>query len=138
MTRIARNVTMADDGLLASSRYRLHDRDGKFCPAVVNTVESVRVKSVKLPARSPDLNAFAERRVRSMKEECLSKMIFFGEESLPWALSQYQSHYHEERPHQGGGNVSLFPESEDRDEAGPIRCRERLGGLLKYYYREAG
>ena len=138
MTRIARNVTMADDGLLASSPYLLHDRDGKSCPAFVNTVESVRVKSVKLPARNPDLNAFAERRVRSVKEEYLSKMIFLGEDSLPLALTKHQRHYREERPHRGGENVILFPESEDRDQAGPARCQERLGGLLKYYHRKAG
>ncbi len=138
MTRISRNVTMADDGFLSSSRHLLDDRDGKFCPAFVDIVESMGVSSVKLPARSPNLNAFAERWARSVKDECLSKMIFFGEESLRSALSQYQSHDPEERPHQGKRNVILFAASEDRDEAGPIHCGERLGWLLKYYYRETG
>ena len=131
MTPIARNVTMADDGFLSSSRYLVHDRDGEFCSAFVKTIEAVGVTSVKLPARSPNLNAFAERWVRSVKEEeCLSKMIFFSEESLRRALSEYQSHYQEERPHQGKGNVVLFPIATSRDETGAIHCRVRLGGLL--------
>jgi putative transposase len=138
MTQMARNVTMADDGFLWSQRYLIHDRDGKFCPAFVDTVESVRVKTVKLPARSPNLNCFAERWVRSIKDECLSKLILFGEASLRRALDQFESHFHEERPHQGKGNVILFPSSEANHVDGPIHCRERLGELLKYYHREAG
>ena len=138
MTQIARNVTMADVGFLSSSRDLLHDRDGKFCPAFVRTIESVGVKSVKLPARSPNLNSYAERWVKSVKDECLSKLILFGEESLRRSLAQYQKHHHEERPHQGKGNVILFPSSEESAGDGTIRCRERLGGLLKYYHRDAG
>jgi putative transposase len=138
MTQMARNVTMADDGFLWSQRYFIHDRDGKFCPAFVDTVESGGVKTVKLPARSPNLNCFAERWVRSIKDECLSKLILFGEASLRRALAQFGSHFHEERPHQGKGNVILFPSSEANHVDGPIHCRERLGGLLKCYHREAG
>ena len=134
MTQIARNVTMADDGFLSSSRYLLHDRDRKFCPAFVRTNESVGVKSVKLPARSPNLNSYAEHWVKSVKDECLSKLILFGEASLRRALAQYQRHHHEERPHQGRGNVILFPTSEESADDGTIQCRERLGGLLKYYH----
>ena len=137
-TQMARNVTMADDGFLWSHRYLIHDRDGKFCPAFVDTIKSVGIKAVKLPARSPNLNCFAERWVRSVKEEFLSKLILFGEASLRRAVAQFETHFHEERPHQGKGNVILFPLSENSDVGGPIRCRERLGGLLKYYHREAG
>ena len=117
----------------------IHDRDGKFCPAFVETIESVGVKTVKLPPQSPNLNAYAERWVRSVKEECLSKLILFGEESLRGSLAEYQTHHHAERPHQGKGNAILFP-TPGSNGAGyaPIQCRERLGGFLKYYYREAG
>ncbi len=139
ITQIARNVTMADVGFLSSHRYLIHDRDGKYCPAFDRTIESVGVKTVKLPARSPNLNCFAERWVKSVKEECLSRLILFGEESLRRTLAQYLDHHHVERPHQGKGNVILFPNSEKRDGAqGEIQCRERLGGLLKYYFRQAG
>ncbi len=91
-----------------------------------------------LPRRSPNLNAYAERWVRSVKEECLSRLILFGECSLRYALSEYGGHYHHERPHQGTGNVVLMPAADCRQQRdGPIYCHERLGGLLKYYDREA-
>lgn len=90
------------------------------------------------PARSPNLNAYAERWVRSVKEECLSKVIPFGERSLRRALNDYVEHFHAERNHhQGKGNVLLFPLATDRQREGPVQCRERLGGLLRYYHREA-
>jgi hypothetical protein len=75
--------------------------------------------------------------VRSVKEECLSKVILFGERSLRRALSNYVDHFHAERNHQGKGNVLLFPRENDRQREGPVRCRERLGGLLRYYHQEA-
>ena len=78
MTQVARNVTMADVGFLSSSRYLIHDRDSKFCESFHRTIEAIGVTPVKLPARSPDLNSFAERWVKSVKEECLSKLILFG------------------------------------------------------------
>ena len=84
-----------------------------------------------------NLNAYAERWVRSVKEECLSKVILFGECSLRRALSEYVEHFHAERNHQGKGNVLLFPRDTDRHREGPVRCHERLGGLLRYYHREA-
>ena len=91
-----------------------------------------------LPPRSPNLNAYAERWIRSIKEECLSRLILFGEASLRHVLTQYVEHFHSERNHQGKGNVLLFPMvNQDTGRAGPLQCRERLGGLLKYYTYEA-
>ncbi len=86
------------------------------------------------------MNAHAERWVKSVKDECLSKLIFFGEASLRRALREYLVHYHEERNHQGKGNVLLFPSVHEQGRAAevPVGCRERLGGLFKYYHREAG
>jgi transposase InsO family protein len=138
MVQIARNVTMEAWGFLSPGQYLIHDRDGKFCPAFQQTIDAAGVKRVPLPARSPNLNAHAERWVRSVKDECLSRLILFGEASLRHALYQYVDHYHHERTHQGKDNVLLFPSSsQDGAHHGPIRCRERLGGLLKYYDREA-
>ena len=88
-------------------------------------------------ARSPNLNAYSERWVRSVKEECLSKVILFGERSLRRALREYVEHFHAERNHQGKGNVLLFPRHTDIRRSGPVRCRERLGGLLRYYHQQA-
>jgi putative transposase len=96
------------------------------------------VKRVPLPPRSPHLNAYAERWVRSVKDEALSRLILFGEASLRHALHEYVEHYHHERNHQGKGNVLLFPLSSPPGvDDSPMQCRERLGGLLKYYERKA-
>ena len=138
MTQIARNVTMAQVGFLRPSAYLIHDRDCKFCPAFIAIIEAVGLKPVKLPARSPNLNAHAERWVQSVKRESLSKLILFGEASLRRVLAEFETHYHGERNHQGKGNFILFPSDGTAARDGPVDCRERLGGLLKYYHREAG
>jgi hypothetical protein len=137
MKQIARNATMEDCGALRDCRYLLHDRDTKFTRSFRAIIASGRVEPLALPARSPNLNAHAERWVRSVKEECLSKVILFGERSLRRALSEYVDHFHAERNHQGKGNVLLFPRDADRHRVGPVRYRERLGGLLRYYHQEA-
>jgi len=137
--QMARNISLAETGLLSGCRYLLHDRDAKFCNAFSAILQAVGIKTVKLPARRPNLNANLERWHRSLKEECLSKMILFGEASLRRVLSNYVLHFHGERNHQGKGNVILFPKPEDRigESTGQIQTRERLGGLLKFYYRKA-
>src|SRR6476620_368596 len=138
MMQVARHVTMEEGGFLSRGQYLIHDRDGKYCPAFQQIIDAAGVKRVPLPPRSPNLNAYAERWVRSIKEECLSRLILFGEASLHHALTQYVAHFHHERNHQGKGNALLFPMvSPDAKCAGPIQCRERLGGLLKYYTCEA-
>jgi Homeodomain-like domain/Integrase core domain len=109
MKQIARNVTMDDCGALRDCRYLLHDRDTKFTRSFRAIIASGRVEPLALPARSPNLNAYAERWVRSVKEECLSRVILFGERSLRQALSTYVDHFHAERNHQGKGNILLFP-----------------------------
>jgi len=84
---------------------------------------------------APDCNAYAERFVLSIKSECLHRMIFFGESSLRRAIQTYLDHYHVERAHQGIGNAVI--QREERVAEGEVNCRERLGGLLKHYYRAA-
>jgi putative transposase len=138
MMQMARNVTMEEWGFLVPGQYLIHDRDGKYCPAFQQIIDAAGVKRVPLPARSPNLNAYAERWVRSVKDECLSKIILFGEGALRHALQEYVKHYHQERPHQGKGNVVLMLAADHRQQRdGPVRCRERLGGLLHFYDREA-
>jgi transposase InsO family protein len=138
MVQIARNVTMEEWGFLAPGQYLIYDRDGKYCPAFQQLIDTAGVTRVPLPPRSPNLNAYAERWVRSVQEECLSRFILFSEHSLSQVLKKYVAHYNQERPHQGKGNVVLLS-SPDQDPAcqGLIQCRERLGGLLKYYARDA-
>jgi putative transposase len=134
MEQMARNITMAEWGFLSSGHYLIHDRDGKYGPAFQQIITAAGVTRVLLPARSPNLNAYAERWVRSVKDECLSKLVLFGQRALRHALQEFVEHYHQERPHQGKGNAMLIPlPSAHVEHGGSIRCRERLGGLLKYY-----
>lgn len=139
MKQMARNMTLADTGFLSGCKYLLHDRDAKFCRAFDAICGAVGIQAIKLPPRSPNLNAYCERWIRSIKTELLSKMILFGERSLRHCLENYVNHYHAERNHQGKSNLILFPSPEDRigQSLGPIQTRERLGGLLKFYHRVA-
>jgi putative transposase len=131
---------MEDSGFLNNCRYLLHDRaTASIAKGFATRSGEGGIEPIALPARSPNLNAYAERWVRSVKEECWSKLILLGEGSLRRVLRHYQAHYHEERNHQGKDNLLLFPL---RTPAVPgkqeqVRCRERLGGLLKYYERKA-
>ena len=87
--------------------------------------------------RSPNLNAYAERFVRSIKDELIYRMIFFGEASLHLAFKEYMAHYHIERNHQGLGNRLLRPSSGVSRSDSVVNRRKRLGGMLSYYQREA-
>ena len=137
MKQIARNMTMEGCGALRDCRYLLHDRDTKYTQSFRAIIASAQVEPLVLPARSPNLNAYAERWVRSVKEECLCKVILIGERSLRRALNEYVQHYHAERNHQGKGNVLLFPWGANTRRDRPVQCRERMGGLLRYYHQEA-
>jgi putative transposase len=108
-----------------------------FTAEFLSMLADVGVQSVKLPPRSPNLNAVAERFVRSIKESCLDRLILFGEAGLRKAVQNFILHYHAERNHQGKGNQLLFPRAAEFPQQGIVRCQERLGGLLKYYHREA-
>jgi transposase InsO family protein len=137
MSQIGRNLTDAVDGLLRGKRYVVHDRDPLFTDEFLTILAGAGVKSVKLPARSPNLNAYAERFVRSIKEGCLERMIFFGEGSLRKGIQEFGLHYHSERNHQGLGNRLIVPDEDIANSGGPIQRRQRLGGMLNYYHRAA-
>ena len=138
MMQVARNLTMNEWGILKPGQYLIHDRDAKFCASFQQLLDGAGVKRLPLPPRSPNLNAIAERWVRSVKSEALSQLILFGERSLRHVVSEYVTHYHAERCHQGLGNVIPLPAKQAaNDHEGPIGCSERLGGLLKYYERQA-
>jgi putative transposase len=136
-TRVPRNVTDPIDGLLKGKRYLIHDRDPLYTAEFLTMLEGVGVKSVRLPARSPNLSACAERVVRSIKESCLDRMILFGEASLRTAIKHFMAHYHTERNHQGLANRLIVPEKSHAENSGHVQRRQRLGGLLNYYYRAA-
>ena len=105
------------------------------CP---DLLQQTGIRPVRIPLRSPNCNAHLERFHLSFKTEVADRMIFFGEGHLQQSIDQFLEYYHHERNHQGKGNVLLLPPvHQDTERAGPMRCRERLGGLLKYYTREA-
>jgi transposase InsO family protein len=136
MKQIARNVTDTEDGFLRGTRYLILDRDTKYSDEFRNTLACEGLHLIRLPPRSPNLNAFAERFVRSIKSECLNRMIFFGQHSLQHAIGQFMAHYHSERNHQGLANQLLRP-APVIAPSHPVQRRQRLGGMLNYYHRAA-
>jgi transposase InsO family protein len=137
MNQIARNLTDSVDGLLTGKRYLIHDRDPLFTDEFLRILRDAGVQSVRLPARSPNLNAHAERFVRSIKESCLERLILFEESSLRTTVQNFMVHYHGERNHQGLGNRLIHPEPDHLGNTGAVQRRDRLGGMLNYYYRAA-
>ena len=137
MMQMARNLTDMFDGFLNGYDNLIMDRDAIFTSAFRSFIEREGVEPVRCPPRAPICNAFDERYVRSIKEECLERMILFGERSLRRAPREYDTYYLKERNHQGIGNCLLEPSNLVDLHAGIIIRRERLGGMLSFYYREA-
>jgi len=137
MLQVAYNLTDAFDGFLLEKRYLILDRDRKYTEQFRDVLTGAGTKLMRLPVRSPNLNAYAERFVLSIKSECFERMIFFTESSLRRAIGSYVAHYHCERSHQGLGNRLIEPSNGVEEANGNVCCRERLGGMLRYYYRQA-
>lgn len=137
MKQAARELTNFEDGFLNGKRYLLLDHDDKFSPAFQGLLKDEGIEPVPLPPKSPNLNAHLERFFGTLKSECLERMIFFGENMLRKAIRQFLEHYHAERNHQGLDNQIIQPGNEVGRGEGQVLCRERLGGLLRYYYRDA-
>ena len=136
ITQIARNITDAEAGFLRDTRYLILDRDTKYTDEFRNVLIREGIHLIRLPPRSPNLNAFAERFVRSIKSECLNRMIFFGQASLQHAISHFMAHYHCERNHQGFAN-QLLRAAPIVAPSNPVHRSQRLGGMLNYYHRAA-
>ena len=138
MHQIARNLTDAEDGFLLGKRFVLHDRDPLFTEAFRRVLKEEEIEPLRLPAKSPNLNAHAERFVLSVKSECLNKLIILGERHLRSVLAEFSAHYHFERNHQGVDNKLLALRASDAaDNDAHVVCDQRVGGLLKYYRRAA-
>ncbi len=137
MKQMVRNLTDAFDGFLLDMRYLIMDRDPLFTLAFRKMLSDSGVKPVRLPAHSPNLNSYAERFVLSIKSECLDRMIPLGESHLRRAVAEYVRYYNHERFHQGLDGQLIEPDETAGRTEGRVECRERLGGMLNYYYREA-
>jgi putative transposase len=136
MTQVARNLTDADDGFLRGVHGLILDRDPLYTSAFRDPAAGQWCETRAAACPESELNAFAERFVGSVKSECLDRIVPLGEKHLRAAVRGFMTHYHEERPHQGLGNQVISPTTKLLG-AGPVRCRERLGGVLRFYYREA-
>ncbi len=132
MSQVARNLTDCFDGFLVGKRYLIHVRDPLYTAQFPKTLATAGVRCVKLPPKSPNLNAYAERFVRSIKSECLDRMIFFGGRHLRCVVNEYVGHYHAERNHQGIGNRLIETTTLASPDDGPVVSRTRVGGMLKY------
>lgn len=134
MKQLARNLTDPFDGFLKDKKYIIHDRDPLFTKEFRQMLRDSGVKPIRTLPMSPHLNCMIERFVRTIKSECLNRMLIFGERHLEYIVKEFVKHYHEERPHQGLDNEIIDPPPKG---TGEIVCRERLGGLLKFYRRAA-
>jgi putative transposase len=130
-------VTDSQGGALHSKRYLIIDRDAKYSAQFRRLIRDHGTKVIRLPPMSPNLNAYAERFVRSIKDECLNRMIFVGQASLRRAVAEYMNHYHAERNHQGLANRLIYVPTNVAANDGAIGRRTRLGGTLNFYYRSA-
>jgi putative transposase len=137
MIQIGRNLTDPIDGALSKKRFLILDRDSKFSAAFRDLLKDAGVRVVRLPHRSPNLNAYAERFVRSIKDECLNRMIFFGGRSLRKVTREYAAHYNRERNHQEIDNRLIEPGDRVESVSSAIQCAQRLGGMLRFYHRAA-
>src|SRR2546426_2036589 len=137
MLQIARNITDAQSGALNAKRYLIIDRDTKYSEQFRRLIRDNGTKVIRLPPMSPNLNAYAERFVRSIKDECLNRMLFIGQASLRRAVAEYMDYYHGERNHQGLDNALIRAVPSSVQGVGVVRRKQRLGGMLNFYCREA-
>jgi len=135
MEQIARNLTDCEEGFLNGKCFFIIDRDAIFAPRFKSIIRGSGVENLLTAYQAPNMNAYAERFVRSIKSECLYQMILLGRDSLVLAIAEYAAHYHDERSHQGIGNEIVNGAKAEGE--GDIEARERLGGLLKYHHKRA-
>jgi transposase InsO family protein len=136
MKAAGRQLIDGIDGFALGKTHLIIDRDTKYCEDFREILGSADVNIVLCPPRVPQCNAYAERFVRSIKHECLNRLIFLSETHLRRTISTFIDYYHHHRNHQGIGN-KLIELPEELPTSGQIRCRNELGGMLNYYYREA-
>jgi hypothetical protein len=133
--QMARNLTDREEPFLSDISFLICDRDSKYTHQFRRLLKKQGIRTIRLPPHSPNLNAFAERWVRSIKEECLNHLILFGEGSLRRAVSEYVEFYNSERPHQGLNNGLISQNDFPKSVNAEIKMKSRLGGLLNFYYR---
>ena len=134
MKQMAKNLTDPFCGFLKDKKYLIHDRDPLYTHAFIEILKSAGIEHIKSMPMAPNFSPFIERFIRSIKYECLNRMLIFGQAHLRHCINEYVAHYHSERAHQSLDNTIIDPPPKGRGE---IVCQERLGGLLKFYRRAA-
>ena len=140
MMQTARNLLDPDVGFLRNATHLVHDRDPLFTKDWTRLLQSGGVTCVPIPAQSPNCNPYAERFVKTVRTECLEPFVIFGQRHLRHLLQEFLAHYHTERFHQGLGGQLIRPRSSASNDTGilgPIQCRSRLGGQLRFCDRRA-
>ena len=135
MLQAGRNLTDSESGAMRGKGYLILDRDTKYTDQFRRLIRGSGTNVIRLPPRSPNLNAYAERFVRSIKSECLNRMIFIGPASLRRAVAEYVGHYHQERNHQGLDNRLIRAGPSSVQGVGRVCRKQRLGGMLSFYWR---
>ena len=130
VTQLMRHATDAEDGCLRHIRVLIHDRDPRFRPAVRDPLPPADVTHIRRSARAPNLNAYTERFVRTIKDSCLERLVLIGEGSRRRAVREFVAHDHHERNHQGLDHRLILPLSTAPPPRGRVPCRQRLGGML--------
>lgn len=133
----ARNFLIHLDDLGLKITHLIRDRDSKYARIFDRIMQSEGIWIKRLPIRSPNLNAFAERFIHTIKHECLGHFVAPGRKHFDYLVNEFVDYYHRRRPHQGVGNKLLFPDDKEESCVGKIGCEKKLGGLLKHYYRKA-
>jgi len=134
MKQAAKNLTDPFSGFLKNNKYAIHDRDRLYTDAFINMLKAGGIEPLKSMPMAPNFSPFIERFIRSIKSDCLDRMLIFGEKHLRYCIENYIEHYHQERAHQSLDNTIIEPPQQG---TGKIVCQERLGGLLKFYRRAA-
>jgi putative transposase len=137
MKQIARNLTDSLDGFLTGKRFLIVDRDPLYTSAFRRLLSDQGVDLVRIPPRSPNLNAYAERFVRTVRAECLDHIVPLSEAHLRRVLREFLAHYHQERNHQGLDNALIDPRAGPVNDNAQVLRKQRLGGLLNFYHRGA-
>ena len=137
MAQVARNLTDHVDGFLRDKKFLILDNDVLFTKQFCSILRDAGCEVVRTAIQAPNMNAFAERWVQTVKRECLSKLILFGERHMRRALSSFAAHYHHDRPHQSLGNTRIAPTNDEPLNGNRVVVDERLGGLLRSYRRSA-
>ena len=135
-TQQARQIICKVEEEQRTFRFLIHDRDTKFTRLFDNVFRSVGIDIIRTPFRAPQANAYTERWIRSVRQECMDHILILNERHLRHVLTEYVAFYNASRPHQGINQQTPIPRIEPKGTGAIVR-RDVLGGIVHDYYRRA-